>query len=343
MLASILDIDDPRWTDFVSTCPSATCFHHPSWSRLVAECYGYKAFVFALEDKGGRIKCGLPLIEVRRPFAERKWISLPFTDYCPLLTVEDSDRPQLVDELDRLRVSQAIRELEVRANIDDGRFHLLHAAVRHTLSVRPDDQETFETFHRSQVQRNIVKSQREGVDVRFAECSTDLTEVFYHLHAHTRRRLGAPVQPRRFFQLLWERIIARGLAFTLLAYARDLPVAGAVFLSWNRTLIYKYGASDPRAWGLRPNHALFWRAIQWGSENGYHTLDFGRTEADQEGLRSFKSGWGTTEERLEYSVLADRAPKESRQRLSRMMEPVIKRSPVWLARLVGEWAYKYAA
>jgi len=343
VLTTILDIDDPRWADFVSACPSATCFHHPAWSKAVSECYGYKPFAFALEDDSGRVRGGLPLVEVRARLGGRRWISLPFTDHCPPLVSEELDRTLLIGELDRLRVSEGIRELEVRDNVNHDGSHLLQAAVRHTLAIRPDAQELYRAFHKSQVQRSIGKSQREGIEVRVAERAEDLTDVFYRLHANTRRRLGVPVQPRRFFQSLWDETVERGLGFVLIASAGDVPVASAVFLSWNGTLIYKYGASDSSSWNLRPNHAIFWNAIQWAASNGYHTLDFGRTEVDQEGLRSFKSGWGATELPLQYSVFADRAPQESRQRLSHLMEPVLKKSPMWVARLVGELTYKYAA
>jgi CelD/BcsL family acetyltransferase involved in cellulose biosynthesis len=339
----VLDIDDPRWAGFVSTCPDATLFHHPAWSTAISRCYDYKPFAFALEDDSGRVRAGLPLVEVRTRFGRRRWISLPFTDHCPPLASEAPDRIRLIVELDRFRVSEGIEELEVRDDLNHGKSHPLKAAVRHSLTIRPDVQEMFRAFHRSQVQRSIVKSERERIEVRVAERAEDLTDVFYRLHANTRRRLGVPVQPRRFFQSVWDETIERDLAFVLIACAAGVPVASAVFLSWNGTLIYKYGASDSTSWNLRPNHALFWNAIQWAANNGYHTLDFGRTEADQEGLRNFKSGWGAKEERLQYSVLSDRAPRESRQRLSRIMEPVIKRSPLWVTKLVGEWGYKYAA
>jgi hypothetical protein len=65
-----------------------------------------------------------------------------------------------------------------------------------------------------------------------------------------------PVQPRRFFELLWRLVLEPGLGFLLLAHAGARPVAGAVFLRGSRCLTYKYGASDASAWPLRPNHAV---------------------------------------------------------------------------------------
>jgi lipid II:glycine glycyltransferase (peptidoglycan interpeptide bridge formation enzyme) len=48
-------------------------------------------------------------------------------------------------------------------------------------------------------------------------------------------------------------------------------------------------------------HFLLWRAIQEAKASGLHFFDFGRTEAAQHGLVTFKKRWGTTESSLIYS------------------------------------------
>jgi hypothetical protein len=68
----------------------------------------------------------------------------------------------------------------------------------------------------------------------------------YRLRLLTRKRLGAPIQIRRFFHLIERNAIEGGLGFVLSAHANQVPVAAAVFLAWNGVLTYKYGASDPR-------------------------------------------------------------------------------------------------
>jgi len=186
------------------------------------------------------------------------------------------------------------------------------------------------------------------VTVRRSTSAGDVVDTFYALHVQTRRRLGVPVQPRRFFRALGERIIEPGLGFVMIASHGRQPLAAAVFLNWNRTVVYKYGASDSNAWRLRPNHLLFWEAIRWSAENGYQTFDFGRSEAAQQGLREFKSGWGTEEVPLTYSMIRDRtnvSADTSRVAgwTSAAGGAVIRRSPAWVARLLGEVLYKYAA
>ena len=155
------------------------------------------------------------------------------------------------------------------------------------------------------VRQHIAKGRRSGVTVRRAETLEELADTFYALHVRTRKRQGVPVQPRGYFVRLWQRILEPGLGFCLLAESGDRPIAGAVFLAWKNTVVYKYSASDHRYLGLRPNYVLLWEAICWSGANGYETLDFGRTDLDHSGLRHFKSSWGAREEPLVYSTLGE--------------------------------------
>ena len=116
--------------------------------------------------------------------------------------------------------------------------------VLHELALGPDSDEVYRRFDKSRVQGSIRRAQRDGVTVRAADCEDDVSGTYYDLHVRTRRRLGVPAQPRRFFRLLWERVIETGLGFVLLAHVGTSAVAGAVFLHWNGHLIYKFAASD---------------------------------------------------------------------------------------------------
>lgn len=340
---NVLDINDARWGDFARSQPDALPFHHPAWSALLADCYGYEPFALALVESTGKVIAGLPLLELRKPFGGRQWISLPFTDYCPPLAADNTARCEMVDALADVQMTKGISQLLVRSSVDGPRATLRQCGVIHTLQLTADPEATYRTFKKSQVRASIAKAERQGVTVRRGESLTDLVDVFYGLHLQTRRRLGVPVQPRRFFRLVWERMIASGLGFVLLAYVDNVPVAGGVFFTWNGTIIYKFGASNPAFWSVYPNNLLLWDAIRWGCENGYRIFDFGRTDLDNQGLRTFKNGWGTKEEPLVYSSFGGVDASSGRGRLNEMLGTVIRRSPPWVCRVVGETLYKYAA
>ena len=275
-----------------------------------------------------------------RGLRSRRWIALPFTDCCPPLGPERW-LPALSLALDDLRVASGIAAAEVRGAMSDDHARRVVMGVTHRLPLDPDPDSVLATLHPSQVQRSIAKAAREGVTVRRGETKADLTEIFYGLHLMSRRRMGVPIQPRRFFELLWDHVLDPGLGFVLIAEHHSRPVAAAVFLSWNQTLVYKFGASDHRHLACRPNHAVLWRAIVEGCENGYQLLDFGLTETHETGLRSFKSRWGTTESEVVCSVYGD--AQGVRQRPPTMLTNVVRYSPPWVCRTLGELLYRHAA
>jgi CelD/BcsL family acetyltransferase involved in cellulose biosynthesis len=289
------------------------------------------------------IEAGLPVLGIAGLVGGPRWVSLPFTDHCPPLARTASALAALSPALEAARVNSGARRVDVHAHLRGREAQSRVAAVTHRLELGSDPDEVFATFHRSQVQRGIRKAERSGLVLRRGDRERDLTESFYALHLSTRRRQGTPVQPRRFFSLLWRRMLDAGLGFVVLAFLDDEPVAAAVFLAWNGTVTYKFGASDPRFLSLRPNHLIFWDTIRWSCEQGFSRLDFGRTDLENHGLREFKSRWGATETPLVYSSLAGAPPDLAPGPARRALSGLIRRSPPWVCRAVGETLYKYAA
>jgi CelD/BcsL family acetyltransferase involved in cellulose biosynthesis len=332
---------DPAWVSFVEHSPDALPFHHPSWASLLAECYAYRPFVLAVLGATGDILGGVPALEVSRPFGRRRWVSLPFTDYCPLLA-KSGAQAAVARAIVGAASAQRVDALEVRAALPQGeRVHTSVCAVRHTLALASDPGTVMARISKHH-RRNIRRSEQSDLRIRFGSSTRDMA-VFYQLHLMTRKRLGVPAQPWRFFELLAHVLRREQLGFVLLAYLDQSPVAAAVFLAWRDVLVYKYGASDPQFWEHRPNNLLFSQAIRWGCEQGYTTFDWGRSDLDQQGLREFKSGWGANEEPLAYSAVCDRPPVTGSGRVGRAMATVIRRSPTWVCRAMGQVLYRYAA
>jgi CelD/BcsL family acetyltransferase involved in cellulose biosynthesis len=340
-----LALDDPRWTSFVDLCDVATPFHHPAWAELLASSYGYRPFVLAVGEDRGPLVAGAPFLEVRGLSRRRRWISLPFTDSCAPLADGDDARRRFTAALAAQAERPGTPEIEVRDAVDAGEWQAEAGAVAHVLEIADGLDATRARFSRSRVVRNINRAEREGVVVRRAANVDDLG-AFYALHTRTRRRQGVPVQPRRFFELIWSRMCERGLGSILLADAGGrTAVAGALFLSSGGTTIYKFGASDPEGWSHRPNHLIFWTAIQEACARGDRRFDFGRTDLGNESLRSFKSGWGADEQPLVYSTLGRgaRGAAGADGLASRAMGVAFRRGPAWVCRGVGATLYRYAA
>ena len=337
-----LEIDNPRWVDFVAS-EGTTPFHHPAWAALLGDCYRYSAFALALDDPAGRIVAGLPVVDVSNRLTGRRWVSLPYTDVCPPLVGSRSSTEELVVGLEEERRRREIPEFECRAELASSSVRARSEAVIHTLPIEADSDKMEGRFKRS-VRQHIAKGHRSGVTVRRAETLEELADTFYGLHVRTRQRQGVPVQPRRYFVRLWQHILEPGLGFCLLAESGGRPIAGAVFLAWKKTVVYKYSASDQRYLGLRPNYVLLSEAIRWSGANRFEALDLGRTDLDHAGLRHFKSSWGAREEPLVYSTLGEAgAGPGLSSRGAPLLSPLIRHSPRSVCRAIGELLYRYAA
>jgi CelD/BcsL family acetyltransferase involved in cellulose biosynthesis len=328
----------PEWLEFAAGHAEATVFHHPAWMAVLARAYGYEPGVLALLSRDGGILGGLPFMKVRSRLTGSRLVALPFTDHSPPLCA-----PGFEAELtDAIRAWASVSgPVEIHARLPAEERHQVNAGVRHLLQL--DDAETRRTrLSKTAVGRALRKADKSKLTTTI-ERDLGAVRAFYRLHCVTRRRQGVPIQPWRFFRLLHQHLVAEGLGMVILARFQGRPVAGAVFLSWNSTLIYKFGASDPAFLELRPNNLVMWQAIEWGSANGCRTLDFGKTDTDNVGLRRFKSGWGAEEVPHFHTVLPDGAGSQPSGLAMRAATQLVRRSPIIVARAIGEVLYGHYA
>lgn len=333
------------WLDFIAGKPDASIFHHPVWIEFLVRCYGYTPHLLTIINEGQQIQGGVPLLEVNSWLTGRRVVGLPFSDFCPPVVANEAAMGELILAVQKLSSQEKWRKVQIRSEIPTGPgIYDGESFFLHTTALTPDSEQVYKSFKKSNVQRHIGQAEKFGVTIRLGKTRPDM-ELFYELHLKSRRRLGVPVQPKRFFQLLWEQVILCGFGFVLLAYSEDQLLAGAVFLYYNEQITYKFGASNPDFWKLRPNHLLFWHAIRWGCENGFKVFDWGRTDLDNKGLRDFKSGWGSEERLVHYSIIADHPPshKLSGTFQKHIMKRFIQVAPLWVCRLIGELFYVHTA
>lgn len=334
------DLSDECWCSYLQTTHSGSIFNHPSWAQVIGETYGYRPFVIVLRNTEGAICAGIPLMEINSPFTGKRWVSLPFSDYCQPI----ADTPEALNELTAYIVAYSglnkINNLDLRWKYTDSSV-LQHYCgyVIHEISLAENTsimQSNIHDMHR----RNIKLALNNGVQV-FRGQSKEYLREFYKMHLQTRHRQGVPVQPWKFFATIYEKILKKDMGFILLAYKENVCIAGAVFLYWHETLTYKYGASTLEGLSYRPNNLLMWKAIEWGCDNGYKRMDLGRTSLNNIGLRTFKSRWGASETLLHYSTLNIDSVNSDHNMLSRWANVFVQHSPLWVCRLSGELLYKY--
>jgi CelD/BcsL family acetyltransferase involved in cellulose biosynthesis len=340
----LLDYQDPNWVTFVHSQSGAGVFHEPTWIGVLTRCYGYDSLVLALQDESGTILAGTPIMKVNSRLTGKRWISLPFSDYCNPLALSDIHLAEWLDGIAVYHKEINTPPIEIRWEIPEhSSFYSVPNYVFHTVQLEPDPVDVFSTFSKK-CRQYSHKAERQGLTLSVANDFRGV-EIFYGLHLLVRQKLGVPIQPKRFFRLLWEEVISKGYGSILIISYNGKPISGAVMLGCNKKAMIKYSATNPAYLELRAHYYTFWKCIEWACLNCYELIDFGRTDISDEGLRFFKNGWGSQEQILHYSMLADRLPAEhsANSLHQRVMTTVIQHSPAWVCRLTGELLYGHFA
>jgi hypothetical protein len=331
----------PHWDAEVKTFPEANVFHTAGWARTLMEAYSYEPH-YAVWYEGQTPSAMIPVMEVKSFLTGTRGVSLPFTDFSPMLTKG------------RISASEVMKNLS-----DHGRSKGWKALETRGLVKEPYDKDTAPTYYvheldllpglellfgqvRSSTRRNIRKSEKQGVHVVEDNSIKGLAE-FCRLNMVTRRDHGLPPQPKRFFESLLKNVIEPGMGRILLAIHDGQCVASAVFLHFNGHAIYKYGASDKRYQGLRANNLLMWEAIRIYSSEGTRTFHFGRTEPENTGLLQFKRGWGAVEGPLEYGKYDFKSKKwdPSPVSVNGLHTHLFSRMPLFALSFIGRVLYRH--
>ncbi|HZR40281.1 MAG TPA: GNAT family N-acetyltransferase [Ktedonobacteraceae bacterium] len=298
-----ISITDSPWHPLVEQRVKAAFYYQPAWLTLITKLYGYTLQFLTTSDTNGQITGFLPLCSLPGMLRGRRLVGLPFSDFCPLITLDDTSTSDLVEQAIELAQKQKARYLELRSGTNSvlAQHPNLSTSNLYVHWQRPlaNDPEAIWSDLRKPVQRQIKKARNLGVQVRIAQERGDV-EQYYRLHLKTRTRLGMPAQPRQFFFGLWDAFADRDMMKVLLAEYQGATIAGMVLLAAGSTVRYAYGASDEHHLNLAPNNLLMWTAITWGCTHGHQTLDLGRTACDNQGLMEFKRRWGATQEALPY-------------------------------------------
>jgi len=341
-LYEINPLEDERWNDLVEEHAAASLFHSQFWLDALRRTYGYQPVVFTDSPPGQRLINALLFCRVRSWMTGRRLVSLPFSDHCEPLVAEPGVLVSMLNHL-RTLIGREGRYIEIRPihpfPVSSQGFRESEQFCLHFIDLRPTDDIIFGRFHRNHTQRAIRKAGRVGLTVETGRSRTLLAE-FRALHTLTRGRQGVPVQPSAWFQNVVDSLGERATIWV--ARHEAIPVAAILTAVHRRTLIYKYGCSDPAYRRYGGTQLLFWRAIQAAKAQHLGDFDLGRTSWDNPGLLAFKDHLGGERRGLTYYRCTGAAPRKSTAWMStaRMAYSMV---PKPLQVRVGAHFYKHFA
>ncbi len=289
---------------FIEAHASDHFYFDPAWLDLITSLYGYTFIPLTTTISNGHLSGFLPLCYMRSHLTGRRLVSLPFSDYCPLLAEDEASANDLVDQAIELAKSKRVRYLELRTGLHDALSRRTDLAIanlyqRWLVQLDPNSETVWGRI-RPQARRKVKKARQEGVQARLAESREDML-TYYRLHLLTRtKKHGMPSQPLTFFQRLWDTFAPTGKLHLELAEYKGQTIAAHITVFSGKQARYMYGASDERYQELAAGYLLTWESIARSCQHGYQLLDLGRTAYDNPGLVQFKRSWGALEEATPY-------------------------------------------
>lgn len=327
-----------QWKELAGANRNATLFHTPAWAEVLRRAYRFRVFAATVE-RAGKVLAGCLLSRTRNPFINRV-VGLPFSDSCAPLGVDEAATDALMRGLAMRPRSGG--SLEIRGIEAPAPWQMIGCFQQWSVDLSrpfPEIQRAADRNFRRQVKRAAAQALRiETGD------SAAMVSRFYRMHLETRRRLGVPPQPLRFFSLVREIFAAdHGLEVWLASCAgRDL--AAVVLLRAGPRLYAKWSARGAEG-AVGASHLLFFAILEHHAGKSA-ALDLGRTDIRNTGLARFKAEMGAVQVALPYSYFP-RAPRrasaEAPDLFAHALARIWRRLPLPVTRAVGAIGYGYLA
>jgi hypothetical protein len=282
-------------------------------------------------------------MEVYSPLKGKRGVSLPFTDQCTPYFQKKEFLQDAVQSAIDYGEKNKWKYIEWR---DSPYFaesiSPWEAYYVHDIDLAKTESRLFADLSDSN-RRNIKKAIREGVTIKVDQ-SFDAIESFYRLNCLTRKRHGLPPQPFSFFKNVFEHIISTGYGTVVSAFHKEKVIAASVFFHFGTRALFKYGASEMEHQNLRPNNLIMWEALKWYNNNGFKTMNLGRTEPKNKGLLQYKRTWGAKESLLKYYRydIRKQACLQKRPGRGDLYTRLFAQTPIIILRIIGRLFYKHA-
>ena len=325
------------WERLLARSPEAALYHSFEWQQVLRLAYGLNFQVAVLEE--GRLPvAGCLLARSRNPFS-RRLIALPFSDYCPPLSLRSDGAAAILLRALASR-GAADASFEIRGATAEPPWQTANCFAHWTLDLRRPFSVIEKSMDRN-FKRQVRRAAESGVTV-LRGSSLSHAKRFYALHLETRQRLGLPAPPWRFLHQV-QQIFGRDDRFEVyLATVGGQDLAGAVLLKDGDRLHCKWSARRADA-PIGATHLLFWSFCErYAGE--FATLDLGRTDVRNEGLSRYKREIGAVASPLPYAFypkMPTQVSSEHTTGFPRVLSSLWRRLPMPVTRAVGAAIYGY--
>lgn len=327
-----------EWNGLLENCPDATIYQHRRWLDVLTRAYGFSFKAATLRDRGGDLIAACLLARGKNPFV-RKWTGLPCSDSAPPLALNEESREYLLKVLADSPLAPGGR-VELRGWAAPAPWQTAECFALWKLDLdRP-----LSAINRGMAAnfRRQLNRGREGSFEIEVDNGLGGLKRFYELAQVTRRRLGVPAQPWRFFRAVFDSYAPSGDLEVWTLSQKGKALVGMVMLLEGDELHYKWSARlDPTPSGA--THRLLQAVLEKHAQR-FRYMDVGRTDVRNIGLSRFKKELGARPLPLPYSFLPSAPDNFSPEILSEgraFLSQIWRRLPLPVTRLIGSALYRY--
>ena len=289
--------------EYLEAHHGASAYHAPAWLDVIHRSFGHDTRYLVAESAGSI--CGvLPLVFFKSRVFGHFTVSMPFVNYGGVLADHaDAARALLARAIEETRkAGGSYLELRHTARL----FPELPARshkVAMTVALEGTPEHQWQRIDRK-VRNQVRKAEKSGLDSE--DGGIELLDAFYAVFSQNMRDLGTPVYGVRFFSEVLSTFPEATRVFIVRHAGR--PVAASIVHFRGPTIEVPWASSIREFNPLCVNVLLYWRMLQFATDRGFRTFDFGRSTPN-EGTFHFKQQWGAQSHELVWEYwMADGKP-----------------------------------
>ena len=290
------EVKEGEWKKFLDNCNAASIYHTPEWKKFLESTFNYKPHYLFVEDDSGKIVGLLPLFHVKSKLTGNRLCSVPFSHICGPIG-DKSAVNFLIGEGVNLYEDSNVNHLEIRDYVDFDGFQRQSSFSTYILELSRNVEVVRKKLKRD-VRKGIRKADRNNLIIESAQ-DTDNLKEFYDLNCMTKKEIGVPSHPPKFFGNLF-KFLSDSIKLYVVNYKNEI-ICGGIVIYYKNKALYGYSAANSKYLKLYPYNVFRWGSIEDACLRGYEYFDFGRASCDNVGLIDYKKRWGTIEKKLYYS------------------------------------------
>lgn len=327
-----VDRERERWDAYVEKHPLGNYCLLSGWKAVIERTYRHQGlYLWALED--GDVRGVLPIVVMRSIVFGTTMVSLPFLDHGGVCADDETVAQELLEACKALSQQVGAQVVELRHSDSSPLTLPIHGSkVMMRLPLQSDPEKLWVGFD-GKLRNQIRKAMKSGLSIEWA--GVDAFPEFYRVFAPNMRDLGSPVHSQTFFLEMF-REFPRNVRL-LLVKKEGLTIGAAFGIIFRHTFSIPWASSLVAYRSLCPNNLMYWEAIRWSCEQGFHWFDFGRSTRGA-GTYHFKKQWGPREDVLHWQYVGRREKSSlihSGDKKSEWMKNIWRRLPLSMANVVG--------